>query len=303
MNSCQEAAGMPLQILAFSAPHAIETDSDQDSDDDIQTGFSASRYIEAQIRQGLKSQDDYMRAVDELRCCILQFYGRTQMSKDMRHLIEEDATCGLLVQDRGFESRRARLRLLSAMERRFPKKVVKQIKRLKHQQDVQLSRLTKAGARFELLGSNLDSLPHEVLFQVFCLLDPFSLASCMSVCRAWREICSTDDIWSRMLRVTFPNQNLHNNESCCQRQQFATLAKDDMRPLRWWKSGRRYANGRLTWRDPCPISPSCLERIWAPSVTWVISYIGFRSTTGQSSPASSDHTSASDDDHVAYHPT
>jgi hypothetical protein len=91
---------MSLQILAFSVPHAVETDTDQDSDDDTQRGFSASRYSEAQIRQALMSPIDYIRAVDELRHCILQFYGRTQMSKDMRHVIEKDATCAFLVQDR-----------------------------------------------------------------------------------------------------------------------------------------------------------------------------------------------------------
>lgn len=46
---------------------------------------------------------------------------------------------------RGIESQTARLRLWSAMERRFPKKFVKQIKRLKQHQDVQLSRVRKAG--------------------------------------------------------------------------------------------------------------------------------------------------------------
>lgn len=95
-----QATGMSLQMWDFVEPHAYESDTDLDSDDDDHTGFSPTRYSEAQIRQALMRPYDYIRAVEELRCCILHFYGRSQMSKDMRHVIEEDATQAFLVQNR-----------------------------------------------------------------------------------------------------------------------------------------------------------------------------------------------------------
>lgn len=39
--------------------------------------------------------------------------------------------------------------------------------------------------------------------QILMLLDPFTLASCMRVCKAWRTITASDRLWQRLLHCTF----------------------------------------------------------------------------------------------------
>jgi hypothetical protein len=86
--------------MALWAQLLSESDTDQDSDEGTPTGFIASRYEEAQIAEAIIRPHDYVRATQELRLCILRFYSRFQMSKEMRHIIEKDATQAFLVHDR-----------------------------------------------------------------------------------------------------------------------------------------------------------------------------------------------------------
>jgi F-box-like len=62
------------------------------------------------------------------------------------------------------------------------------------------------------------------VLQVFALLNPFDLASCMAVSRAWKNLVSADDVWRRLLSVTFPKQYLHAQDIPNWRH-FALLAK------------------------------------------------------------------------------
>lgn len=80
--------------------HANGSDSDTGSSIDSQAGFSATRYAEAEISAAIGRPHDYIRATEELRECVLLFYGRSKMSKEMRHIIEKDAAQAFLVPDR-----------------------------------------------------------------------------------------------------------------------------------------------------------------------------------------------------------
>lgn len=74
--------------------------SDSGSSSGNEAGFSERRYAEAEISEAIGRPHDYIRATDELRECILLFYGRSKMSKPMRQVIEKDATQAFLVPDR-----------------------------------------------------------------------------------------------------------------------------------------------------------------------------------------------------------
>ena len=44
-----------------------------------------------------------------------------------------------------------------------------------------------------------DSLPHDVLFQIFEYLDALDLVNCEMVCRRWRDVLSRKIIWRKQL--------------------------------------------------------------------------------------------------------
>lgn len=175
-------------------------DSSDEDDPQAQGPAIERAYDILDIRVTMKMGGMYEQAVGELDAIVSSLYKARDVPKKVKSSLESDVMAAMDTLDWENESHRNALaRLMNTVNAVFPKLKKGIVMREYRQKNVLVSR--RRGKKRN--RPEIQHIPDDIKLIIFEKMDPYNLARARCVCKAWRDLASSTELWAPLHNVTF----------------------------------------------------------------------------------------------------